>query len=56
MGDTLSKVVMQNTNTMFELWDKAQIIVALTRTKVGRNIILVGDKEETIEAIVKLAQ
>ena len=56
MGDTLSKVAMQITDTMFELWDKAQVIVAFSRTKVGKNVILVGDKEETIESIVKLVQ
>ena len=56
MGDTLSKVAIQITDSMFELWDKAQIIVALTRTKMGKDIILVGDKEETVEAIVRLVQ
>ena len=30
MGDTLNKVTMQITYSMFELWDKAKIIVALT--------------------------
>ena len=56
MGDTLNKVAMQLTGTMFELWDKAQIIVALTRTKLGKNIIFVGDKNETIDSIIKLVQ
>ena len=37
MGDTLSKVAIQITDAMFELWDKAQIIVALTRTKISKN-------------------
>ena len=56
MGDTLSKVAIQITDSMFELWDKAQVIVFLTRTKVGKNVILVRNKEETIEAIVRLVQ
>ena len=56
MGDTLSKVAMQITDAMFELWDKAQLIVAFTRTKVGKNLILIGDKEETVETIIKLVQ
>ena len=56
MGETLNKVAMQITDAMFELWDKAQIIVALTRNKLGKNIILVGDVEETINAIVQLVQ
>ena len=56
MGDTLNKVAMQLTGSMFELWDKGQIIVAMTRTKLGKNVIFVGDKQETINAIIKLVQ
>ena len=56
MGDTLHKVAMKVTDLMFELWDKGQIVVALTRTKFGKNIILVGQKEETVEAIVRFVQ
>ena len=56
MGDSLNKFSMQKTDAMFELWDKAEIIVALTRTKLGKNVILVGDAEETIHAIVRLVQ
>ena len=56
MGDTLNKVAMQLTGSMYELWDKAQVIVALTRTKLGKNIIFVGSKEETIKSIVTLVQ
>ena len=56
MGDTLSKVAMQITNSKFELWDKAQLIVSVTRTKIGKKLIFVGDKEETIESIIKLVQ
>ena len=56
MGDTLNKVAMQPTGTTFELWDKAQIIVVLTRTKLGKNIIFFCDKNETIDSIIKLVQ
>ena len=56
IGDTLNKVAIQLTCTMFELWDKAQIIVAVTRIKLGKNIIFVGDKNETIDSIIKLVQ
>ena len=56
MGDTLNKVAMQFIGTMFELWDKAQIIVALTRIKLGKNIFFVGDKNEIIDSIIKLVQ
>ena len=41
MGDTLSKITIQITDAMFELWDNTQIIVVLTRTKVRKNMILV---------------
>ena len=56
MEDTLNEVEMQVTGTMLEFWDKAQIIVALTRTKSEKNIILVGNKQETIDSIIKLIQ
>ena len=56
MVDTLTKVAIQVTDRMFELWDKAQIIVALTRTKIGKNIIFVGNKQETIESIIRLVK
>jgi hypothetical protein len=54
MGDTLQKVAMKVTDFMFELWDKGQIVVTLTRTKFGKNIILFGEKEKTVEVIVIL--
>ena len=41
---------------MFELWDKAQVIVALTRTKIGKNVIIIGDMQETINAIISSIQ
>ena len=43
MGDTLKKVAIQIAGSNYELWDKAQIIVALTRTKRGSDIIFVGN-------------
>ena len=43
MGDILNEAAMKLTGTMFELCDKAQIIVALTRTKHGKKIIFVCD-------------
>ena len=38
------------------LWDKSHIIVALTRTNLGKNVIFVGNKEETIKGIMRLIQ
>ena len=56
MGDTLNKVAMQVTDARLELWDKVQTIFALTRFKLGNNVILVGYVEEIINAIVRLVQ
>ena len=56
MGETLNRVAMQvNLNTRdFKLWDKAQVIVALSRTKLGKNIIFVGDKSATLKGLTDL--
>ena len=56
MGDTLRKVAIQVIGENCELWDKAQIIVALSRTKLGKDIIFVGNMEETINSIITLVQ
>ena len=54
MGDTLKKVALNIFEIIFEFWGKSQVVVALTRTKKGKDIIFVGNKQETIEAIIKL--
>ena len=48
MGDTLNKIVTEisSENNEYSLWDKAQVIVLLRRTKVGKNIIFVGYKTD----------
>ena len=56
MGDTLRKVAIQVIRENCDLWDKAQIIVALSRTKLGKDIIFVGNMEETINSIIELIQ
>ena len=58
MGDTLIKVAIEisNTDEIFKLWDKAQVIVACSRTKIGKNTIFVGDKKSTIDLLVTLIQ
>ena len=56
MGDTLKKVALQMVGGNFELWDKGQVIVALSRTKRGKDIIFVGNKVQTINAIVSLCK
>ena len=56
MGDTLIKVVMENSNEngMFKLWGKSQVIFGCSRTIIGRNTIFVGDKTSTIDALTSL--
>ena len=58
MGNTLIKVVMEisNKNGMFKLWDKEQVIVGCSRKRIGRNIIFLGDKTSTIDAVSSLIQ
>ena len=48
MGDTLSKVALQIVGQTFELWDKGKVALALSRTRLGKDVIFVGNKEETI--------
>ena len=56
MGDTLNSLVTEisNQNDDFRLWDKAQAIVLLSRTRIGSDIIFVGDKTQTINALYVL--
>ena len=58
MGNTLIKVAMEisNKNGMFKLWDKEQVIVGFSRKRIGRNIIFLGDKNSTIDAVTSLIQ
>eukprot|EP00957_Ditylum_brightwellii_P161880 12324887-Ditylum_brightwellii.AAC.1 len=58
MGDTLNRVAMKimRDDNNFRLWDKAQVIVALTRTKLACSLIFVGDKNDTLVALVLLIQ
>lgn len=56
MGDTLKKVTIQIAGGNYELWDKAQIIVGMSRTKLGKDVIFVGDKQSTINKFIALCQ
>lgn len=52
MGDTLSKVALELNEG--DLWDKAQVVVALSCTKLGKHTILVGRKEATVRNLISL--
>ena len=58
MGDTLHKVVTEISNERHELklWDKGKIIVLLSRTEFGKNIIFVGYKDDTLNSLTSLIQ
>ena len=58
MGDTLKKVVTEisDENESFKLWDKAQVIIEYSRTKLVKNTLFVGDKQATISAFTSLIQ
>ena len=56
MGDTLPYMAttISNNDPNFNLWDKGQLIVILSRTKVAKNSIFVGPKTETLNAFRQL--
>ena len=41
-------------NTQLNLWDKEQLVVILSRTKIGRHTTLFGDKNETLKALKEI--
>ena len=50
MGDTYNRmaILVRDTENIFSLWDRGQLIVILSRTRIMKNIIFVGTKNETI--------
>eukprot|EP00957_Ditylum_brightwellii_P099459 7576286-Ditylum_brightwellii.AAC.1 len=52
MCDTLSRVAIEisRDNTSFQLWDKAQVVVALSGTKFAKSLIFVRSSCSTIRA------
>ena len=45
MADTLIKSAMEisNENSIFKLWDKAQVIIGCSRKIIGVNAIVLGE-------------
>jgi predicted GIY-YIG superfamily endonuclease len=59
MGSTLSAVVsavvpLTNMPYNFSLWEAAQIVVLLSRTKTANAIFFIGDKEATIKHLIEV--
>mgnify|MGYP003340757998 CR=1 FL=1 len=55
-GLTIDKIATEINmhSSSYNLWDVAQILVLLSRTRSANDIIFVGDQETTIDSIVKL--
>ena len=53
MGDTLPSIAttFSNSNNKLSIWDKGQLLVIVSRTKLAKDTIFVGDKAETLEAL-----
>ena len=56
MGDTLPIMATEISRNVsnFKMWDKGQMIVILSRTKLAKNTIFVGDKNDTLSALKDL--
>ena len=56
MGDTLCSMATEISlcNSNFNMWDKGQMIVILSRTKKAKDTIFVGDKNDTLAALKHL--
>ena len=56
MGDTLQYMATQisSNDSNFHLWDKGQLVVILSRTKLARNSTFVGAKNDTLNALTEL--
>ena len=56
MGDTLNKMITRISihEKNFTMWDKGQLIVVLSRTKVAKDSVFVGPKKETLDAFRQL--
>ena len=56
MGDTLSSITttISDKDKNFSIWDKGQLLVIISRTKLAEDTIFVGDKESTLNTMVSI--
>ena len=56
MGDTLNSMAtsISTKDSNFELWDKGQLVVLISRTKHAKDSIFVGSKQDTLDAFKQL--
>ena len=57
-GDTLHCLATQisSQNSEFDIWDKAQVLVLLSRTRTAKDIIFVGDPKSTMRYLMQKMQ
>lgn len=58
MGETLFALVtkVSRGEWAYQLWEKEQVVVLLSRTRKGKDTIFVGDAEEVAETLAELLQ
>ena len=56
MGDTLSSIAttISKNDPKFNIWDKGQILVLCSQTQLTEDTMFVGDKEDTLDALVSI--
>ena len=56
MGDTLTSMATEisHRNSNFNLWERGQLVVLLSRTRYARDTIFVGSKSDTLHALKEL--
>ena len=57
-GDTLHKIVteIKCSDKNYQIWEKGQVVVLVSRTKRAEDIIFVGNKSETIKCLTTAIQ
>ena len=58
MGDTLAAVATSISlhDCNYTICDKGQLLVNISQTRLAKDTIFVGDKEETLDALVAFLQ
>ena len=56
MGDTEVQIATEisATDPNFRMWEKGQLIVLISRTRLGKDTIFVGNKQNTLKALKNL--
>jgi hypothetical protein len=56
MGDTISVIATEisSKNSAYKIWEKGMLVVLTSRTRFAKDIIFVGNKTETLEALKEI--